>query len=326
MQIHARQKSLQTDVDSAYADLVAGRISQSRFDHVMNRAEAELGKLKDASAARGKALGFASCASPDEYDPSSERARGVKQKNLTPADMPQHELENMFHAAQRRQPYRCEINSKAFGPDALGVRSKAPGSPVFEGNPLSGGLLPPVNIPGLTMGLRYESTVVRISDHLPTITVDAPAIEYVAHVGDTNIPQVTVEGGVKIDIGEQWTTKTCSPIKLAALASASMEILNDFSEFAGYVQRDLVNAVADAENDQIVLGTGAPGMNGLVTTSGALSRSYNGSTDTSGIDTIVQSFTDIRVGSAKGKADMVLIHPRTWDFLRRTKTTTGAYV
>lgn len=315
-QIAARQKMIEADAEAAYANFSAGKINQKKFDEIMDLCEKNQATLKEQAKTLRRAKSFATCASPDEYDPSTQPGlKAVKQKNVSPADLPREEMRGMFEAARHRQPYMAKVPHK---------------SPVFEGSPWNpsggGGLLPSVNVPGLTMGLRYESTVVRISDYIPTITLDAPSIEYLKHSGDAVQPQVTVEGGVKVDVGQQWTTESCVPIKLAALASASMDIPNDFSEFQMFMEKDLVAAGADAENDQILLGTGSPGMQGLIAAPNVLSRSYNSGTDSSGIDTIVQAFTDIRVGAARAKADLVITHPKTWDSLRRTKTTTGAYV
>lgn len=324
-----RLKSIEVDVNAAYGDFKARRISEKAFNAVMDRAEKESEKIRTAVRTYNKARGYASGACPGEfdpsnemYDPSTQQLKAVKQKNLSPADVPREEMHAMFLAAQHKQPFRATVTSKGLSD----FRFKAAGQPVFEGSPYPSGLLPPVLQPGLTMGLRYESTVVRLADHLPTITLDAPSIEFLAHTGDTNLPQPTVEGGIKTDMGQQWTTKSATPIKLAALASASMELTQDFSEFAGFLQRDLCNALFDTENQQLVSGAGAPGMTGLIATTGVLTRTFNGVSDTSGLDTIIQAFKDIRVGTAKGKADLVLLNPATWDFLRRTKTTTGAFV
>jgi HK97 family phage major capsid protein len=327
-----RLKSIEVDVEAAYQDLKAGRIGEKKFNEVMTAAEKESAKIRTAVRTRDKAMGYASCSSPGEFDPrsdmynpSTQRLKaGVKQQNLSPADVSREDMYAMFTAAKHKQPFMATVTSKGLS-DA---RFKAPGAPVFEGAPYPSGLLPPVIQPGLTMGLRYESTVMRLADHLPTITLDVPSIEYLAHTGDTNLPSsggVTAEGGVKVDMGQQWVTKSATPIKLAALASASMELLQDFSEFAGFLQRDLCNALFDAENDQLVLGV-SPGMTGLLSIPGVLTRTFNASTDVFGLDTIIQAYKDIRVGTAKGKADLVLLNPATWDNLRRSKTTTNQYV
>jgi HK97 family phage major capsid protein len=313
----ARLKSLEADVNAAYGDFKSGKVSSKRFDEVMTAAEKESEKIRTAVRTHDKARGYATCASPSEYDPAAEsRMKAVKQKNLSPADVPREEMYAMWEAAKHKTPFRATVTSKAAG------------QPVFEGAPYPTGLLPPVIQPGLTMGLRYESTVCRLADHLPTLAIDAPSIEYLAHTGDTNLPSsggITAEGGVKVDMGQQWTTKTAIPIKLAALASASMEILMDMSEFAGFLQRDLCNALFDAENDQLILEV-SPGMTGLLSIPGVLTRTFNAGTDVFGLDTVIQSFKDIRVGTAKGKADLVLLNPATWDNLRRSKTTTNQYV
>jgi HK97 family phage major capsid protein len=318
-QAEVHLKALEADVNAAYSDFKTGRINERRWDQVMTAAENRREKILTAVRTHNKARGFASCASPDEFDGSQLKSKGVKQKNILPWDMPREDMYAMWQAAKHKQPFRSVIKSKGLA----NARFK---SPVLEGAPYPSGLLPPVNVPELTMPFRYESVLERISDFVPTLTTDAPSIEYLKHSGDTNTPAVVTEGGVKVDVGQQWTTENAIPIKIAGLASASMEILEDFGEFSGYLETDLVNATIDAENEQIMLGTGSPGMTGFIAASNVLSRSYNSSTDSSGIDTIMQAFTDIRVGVARGKADLVILHPKTWDNLRRTKTTTGAFV
>jgi HK97 family phage major capsid protein len=136
---------------------------------------------------------------------------------------------------------------------------------------------------------------------------------------------------VKVDLGIQLDSQTAVPIKLAALASVTTEALQDFSYFASWVPKVLANAVINVETEQLVLGTGAtgdyPGMTGFVNTPNVLTRSFNSATDTSGLDTLIESCTDIRVApNVFGEADLILLHPTTWDHLKRTKTTTGAFV
>jgi HK97 family phage major capsid protein len=123
----------------------------------------------------------------------------------------------------------------------------------------------------------------------------------------------------------QLDTTTAVPIKLAALAIVSMEALSDFSYFSSWVPRELSRAVINVETDQLFIGTGSPGMTGFVATPGVLTRSYDSGTDVSGLDTLLQAVNDIRVGPAFGSADLIALHPTTWDFLKRTKTSTDAF-
>jgi HK97 family phage major capsid protein len=321
-QANSRFKCLKADTDAAYDDLIHRRISQKRFDAVMTAAEKESEKIRTSVKTYEKARGFGICASPGEYDPSQQtRMKAVKQKNVSPADIPSDEWQGMFEAAKRKQPYRVEVKSKGFA-DSAGF--KAPGAAISEGAPYPTGLFPPVIQPGLTQELRYEPD--RLADHLPTITLEAPSIEYLIHSGNTNTAALTPELGVKVDLGMQMTTAIATPVKLTALASVSTEALMDFSYFQSFVSRELQRAVINSETDELVLGTGAPGMTGFVATAGVLTRSYNSVTDASGLDTLIQATTDIRVGAAFGEADLIAIHPKTWDFLRRTKSTQGSFV
>jgi HK97 family phage major capsid protein len=323
-QVQTRHAALQADVDAAYADLTARRITQKQFDEVMDRAERELKKLN--------ALAHVGSSSPGDYQ--AVRAAGgshfksVRQKNLSPLDIPQSELENMYEAARCKRPYRATITHKTLEAGAPNIGLKTPGSPIAEGAQWPTGLFPPDLRLELTQELRYEPD--RIADHIPTITIEAPSIEYLIHTGNTNPAAVVAELGTKPDIGIQLSTATAVPIKLAALASCSLEALQDFSYFASWVPRELQRALINAETDQLVMGTGAsgalPGMTGFVATSGVLTRAYSSTPDDNRVDTLLKSFADLRIGSAFAVADLVAMHPSTWRWIRQTKTTTGAYV
>lgn len=327
-QIASRRAALAVDARTIYQQFESGAITEQAFNKGMSRLEAEADKLDTSEETHMKAMRYASGASPAEHRGEtfggSMKAKGVRQKNLSPMDLPQKEIVNMFEAARRKMPYRVEM--KAFT-DAAGFKTS--GSPIAEGAPYPSGLLPHVIQPELTLEKRYEPD--RMADHIPTIQSDAPSWEYLVQSGNTNPAAVVTELGTIADIGIQMTTQTAVPVKIAALASVSTEALSDFSYFADWVPRVLSNAMINTETQQLVLGTGAsgeyPGMTGFTNVSGVLSRGYNPTTDTSGIDTLMQAVTDIRVDTAVyGEADLIALHPATWDNLRRTKTTTDAFV
>ena len=69
-------------------------------------------------------------------------------------------------------------------------------------------------------------------------------------------------------------------------------------------------------------GTGA-NMTGILNVSGLLTRAQG--TDTP-IDAIQRAFNDLRVGSAFATADLVALHPSTWNSIRRQKTTFNSYI
>jgi HK97 family phage major capsid protein len=315
-----RAEDLQKLVTKAYDDYAAGQIDSTKFHQICDQAENEHVQAKS----RRRANQFV-----DPREIHTKDMGGAVARNVSPMDIPESELVNMFEAGRRKMPYRCEISTKAFGDGSLtNVHTKTAGAPITEGAQWPSGLFPPVLRPELTQALRFEYD--RMADHIPTVTIDAPSIEYLVHTGNTNPAAVVAELGVKPDLGMQLSTETAVPIKIAALASASTEALNDFDYFRQFVPLELSRAVTNKETQQLVLGTGAsggyPGMTGFVNTSGVLTRAYNGSTDVSGLDTLIQACNDIRVGSSFGKADLIALHPSTWDYLKRTKTTTDAFV
>ena len=87
-------------------------------------------------------------------------------------------------------------------------------------------------------------------------------------------------------MGPQISAKTASFVKVAALASISRELLDDFGDFMGFLPQELARAVYDTETDQIINGNGtAPNMLGILHTAGLLTRAVG--TDTA-IDAIVR--------------------------------------
>lgn len=313
-----RMKSIEAQLG---ASCLNGTLTQAQTDHLVD----EYAQL----ATRVKAMPYAAGADSAEYFAAHgvQTKAGVRARNVSPLDLPAGELQNMFEAARRKQPYRTEISHKAFGVGggvgAPPIGTKTPGAPIAEGAPWPSGLLPPVLQEQLTQDLRYEPD--RLADHIPTIEIDAPSIEYIVHTGNTNPAAVVEELGVKPDLGMQLDTRTAVPVKLAALASVSTEALQDFSYFASWVPRELSRSIINAETDQLVMGTGSPEMTGFIATSGVLTRAYSNQ-DTTGLDTLIRATNDIRVGPAFGQADLIALHPTTWDWLKRSKTTTDAFV
>ena len=130
---------------------------------------------------------------------------------------------------------------------------------------------------------------------------------------------------LKPDIGQVWAPKTVSFQKIAALCSASTELLNDFSMFNQFMVNDLTRAVIDAETDFIV----SHATNGLIwqaeygLPNPALSRQVGADTP---LDALERAVDDIRVGSAYGTADKIALHPNTLGYLKRQKSSLNTYL
>jgi HK97 family phage major capsid protein len=159
--------------------------------------------------------------------------------------------------------------------------------------------------------------------------MSGPSVEYLVHTGNTNPAAAVAELGTKPDLGMQLSAKIAYPVKIAALASFSMEALHDFGTFLTFVPAEMQRAVIDAESDQIINGNGtAPNMTGILATSNVLTRAYPTSpaTNETGLDTLELAVNDIRVGPAFAKVDLFVMSPGTYSALRRLKDILGRFL
>jgi HK97 family phage major capsid protein len=215
----------------------------------------------------------------------------------------------LWNAARSRQTFRLDTS--------LDLKS-----PFTESGFASGGL-PAILQPGLQLDLPYEPD--RMFAHLTqTPFTGGASVEYLQHTANTNPAQPVAELGEKPDLGMQYTTVITGFTKIAAIASASMEALQDYTSFASWIPAELQRAVIDAETSQIVNGDGSgDNMKGLLHTSGVLTRAMGSDTP---IDAVRKGINDIRVGASFARANLVAMHPTTWADLTLQKGSTGAYL
>lgn len=296
-EVSARQKA--GTITSAFMD----RMEKDYAD-----LEAEVKRYNAAAKYAGAADMY-----PSQPAPAPTR-KGIKWQAPSPLQASEAQFKGLYEAARTGSPYRMEITPKGI-PMWDGVNTKDALSESSFGG------LPAVILPS-AFNLPYDQT--RLWDHLPTAMMPGPSVEYLQHTGNASAAAIVAEGTQKPDIGMQLVGKTVSAVKLAALASVSMEALQDFSSFLNFVPAELTRAIIDAETDEILNGSGtAPHLRGILHTSGLLTRDIG--TDTP-LDAIQRAFDDIRVGSSFGTPDLVVLHPSTWSYLRRQKNTLGSYL
>ena len=297
-------------------DEIAARQKTGRITGAfMDKAEAEYFELETVVKAADAAAAFAG--SGDMY-PSRHRGqptrKGIRWSAPSPLQASEAQLKGLFDAARTGSPFRMEIAAKGI-PAWDGVGTK---TPLTES---SFGGLPAIILPQ-AFPLPYDPT--RLFDYIPTAAMPGPSVEYLQHVGNANAGAVVAEGSLKPDIGMQLSGKTVAAVKLAALASVSMEALQDFESFLGFVPAELTRAIIDVETDEILNGSGsAPHLRGILNTVGILTRDRG--TDTP-LDAIQKAFDDLRVGSSFATPSLVVLHPSTWSYLRRQKNTLGSYL
>jgi hypothetical protein len=240
------------------------------------------------------------------YDGGDATTKAVT-KTVSPLQVPVAEYRGLYEAVTRKLPsYRIDTKS------------------AFAESGFTSGNLPPILMPQLSLDLPYEHD--RAFAHFKQLTApEATSVEYIQHTSNTNPASAVAELGTKPDLGMVLTTVTTPYVKIAALASVSMEALQDFGAFMQWVPQELQRAVIDAETNEVVNGSGSsPHMRGILNTGGSvLTRTIGADTP---IDCIRKAINDIRVGSSFAKADLILTHPTTWADLTLQKSTTGQYL
>ena len=114
------------------------------------------------------------------------------------------------------------------------------------------------------------------------------------------------------------------------MITTSKQMADDFSDWATTIPHELNAAVIDAENYEVLNGSGtAPHMLGLLNTSGTLTRVSPTITSTAytAIDVLIDAITDIRVSpNSYAEADLIVLNPADWNAIRRIKNTLGSFV
>ena len=304
----------QKRAEEIYAEIRAKQANGSITKSYTDRVTAELDEIETNLKAFNTAARYSSAA--DMYPTPAPNRKGARWNPPSPLHITDNQLKSMFAAARTRMPsYSVEIGTKGASDWNLGFKS-----PLAESG-IGGGGLPPVILPN-GVNLPYEPD--RLFSHFIGGEMPGPSVSYVQHTGNTNPAAAVAELGTKPELGMQLTVKNVVPTKIAALASVSMEALDDYADFSRFVPSELALALLDAETDQILNGNGtAPNMSGILATSGLLTRAIGSDTK---LDAIRKGINDIRIGSSFGVADLIVLHPTTWAALQLEKSSQGVYL
>ncbi len=230
------------------------------------------------------------------------RTKAMGMPSSAPAIMPDPEqTEALFNAVRTKQSLRVEVQTKTT--NAIG------------------GVAPAVLLPGL---LERTHEPQRIMDALPATAMSAPSVAYLRHNSTTGSPATVAPGALKPELSFLVDSVTIRAAKIAAHVAVNDEDMADYHDFESYVGVELMRAIIDTENGQLLNGAGVgTDLSGMLNTTGALTRALG--TDTP-LDAVEQSINDLRVGSAFAVADLLVMHPTTRSKLRRQKDGYGRYL
>jgi HK97 family phage major capsid protein len=307
---------------------LAGDLSRKEAEEFEKRADDLRVKAQNLTVART----YADAASPEQFglgstpDPraaaftSTRHTKSVSgPKNpyaASPLDATESDWHALFSAAQAKMPsFAITVKAEGFNKAAGDLRTKD--TPNFTVEGAAGSLLPPTLIPA-AFRLQYEPD--RVWQHLPGMPMDSQSIAYLQHSANANPAAITAETVAFPDLGMTIVEKTALATKIGATATFSRELLDDFSDFMGFVPSEISRATIDAETNYVV----NDGSAGLLSVADTLKRTASSSPTP--IDALLAGINDIRVGTSYARADLVILHPTTWLDVRSTRGTTGMYV
>ena len=161
------------------------------------------------------------------------------------------ELKQLYDAAcHRAGGFQIELGTKAYG-QGSDIGMKTASVPIAETG--GGFTLPSTIMPGLQMLLPYEPD--RLFSHFNGINMDGPSAAFLQHTGNNAPAGVVAEGAAKPDVGMQLAEQTVKPVKIAALASVTLEALQDYQSFVDWIPLELTRALINAETAEVVSGS-----------------------------------------------------------------------
>jgi hypothetical protein len=141
----------------------------------------------------------------------------------------------------------------------------------------------------------------RVANLIPTERTDAPTVFYFRGSTAASAAAPVAEGAAKPESSPVWTQVSAPVRKIARYTRINDEVLADFTNFRQVVGTELLAGLIDAENSQLLVGSGvAPNLTGLLNTSGILTRPRG--TD-SNLDAVAKAKADLRVGASFTEPD-----------------------
>ena len=200
-------------------------------------------------------------------------------------DLDDDQIHDLHKAAAQRKSLRLAAGTKAT------VMTGTAGAYTEQ-------LLPPVT---------FSREPTRVSSLFPIVATERPSVEYYVTAGTTTAAAVA-EGALKPESDLALTRVIASATKVAHRLVVSDEALADIGDFLQFVGQDMIAGLVKAENDLILnaVAAGAQTWNGLLTTTGILTRAKGADTP---LDAIEQAITDLRVGASFIAPDAIVMHP-----------------
>ena len=149
----------------------------------------------------------------------------------------------------------------------------------------------------------------RVANLIPVERTDAPTVFYFRGTTAASAAAAVAEGAAKPESSPVWQQISSPVRKLAHYTRINDEVLQDFVNFREVVGTELLAGLIDAENAQLLVGSGvAPNLTGFLTTSGILTRARGAD---SNLDAVAKAKADLRVGASSPSPTLSSFIPPT---------------
>jgi hypothetical protein len=238
-------------------------------------------------------------------------------------DISREQIKSLFDAAKAGVPYKVQLGQKDF---ATSLRDKTAGAPLTESG--LNNQLPAIQQPGEYGTYLKPYEPFRLFAHIPTVAMTGPSAAYLQHTANTNTATRVLESGLKPSIGPTVQELFIKPLKLAATAEATLEILQDHEAFAQWLPLMLQQEIINQESLYAFRANASGGptateFNGLLATSGTLAQDATGLTFA---DALSLAYVKIRTGASFAEPDLVVTSPATAAAALRTKDLQNRYL
>jgi len=180
-----------------------------------------------------------------------------------------------------------------------------------------GAILPSARLPGIQ---GPPAPRLRVRDLVPRYRVEQGQVEFLRELSFSNAASPAAETSSKAESDLALAAAVVQAVTIAHWIAASRQALEDLSVLRSYVDLRLTQGLLDAEDSELLIGSGTGGhINGLVTQAETYSGGYQ-SGDTY-IDKINRVIADLE--SNGFDPDAVILHPSDWRAMVSIKTNTG---
>jgi HK97 family phage major capsid protein len=178
-------------------------------------------------------------------------------------------------------------------------------------------LTPPSYQPGVVETLFQPPTVASL---IPQTTTTSPVVRYVRESAATSGAAGVAEGAAKPESTLTFEEVSESVVKLATVLPVSDEMLEDSAMIQGYINNRLSLFITLLEDDQLIDGTGANNVQGIIGRSGVTTWA-RGTVDNQA-EAIFKAANGQR-GSSFLNPDSVVLNPTDWQTIRLLEDTSG---